>query len=294
VHVVGYNDTPPTEESLRGLHDGLGKSGLAAGKDYRLQITNAQGDMATLSSMIASAQSQKADMLITISTPTLQAAVRQVDDIPVVFTTVASGVLAGAGRSETDHKPNVTGVTTCSPFEEMAEVLRACVPQARTAGTLFTPAEVNSVLYKDHLERALKARGITLVPVPANTAADIADAALSLSQKRIDVICQISDNLTSSAFASIARQAENARLPIFGFVTKQASQGAVLVMARDYYDAGVDTGLLAARIMRGESPAKIPFTNVKTSCLLVNRTRAAAMGIRVPDEIIRRANKVID
>ncbi len=294
LHVVGYNDTPPTDESIRGLRDGLGKAGLIADKDYRLKIANAGGDIATLSNIISATKSAGADMVVTISTPTLQVAAHQIDDVPVIFTCVASGVLAGAGKSEADHKANVTGVTTCSPFEEMAEVITQCMPHARAVGTLFTPAEVNSVLYKEHLERALKTKGISLIAVPANTAADIVDAALSLSQKRIDAICQISDNLTSGAFASIARQADASRLPIFGFVTKQASQGAVLALARDYHDAGVESGLLVARVMRGEQPAQIPFTNVQTTRLIVNRTRAVAMGIRVPEDIVKRADQVID
>ncbi|UCD27344.1 MAG: hypothetical protein JSV03_09445, partial [Planctomycetota bacterium] len=133
-----------------------------------------------------------------------------------------------------------------------------------------------------------------LVPVPANTAAEIADTALSLCTRDIDAICQISDNLTASAFSSIAIQAQKAKIPIFSFSSIQPLSGGTLAIARDYYDGGREAGLLAARVMRGESPAHIPFTNVKTTRLVVNLARARELGIAIPESIINRADEVIE
>jgi ABC-type uncharacterized transport system substrate-binding protein len=294
IRLIKYNETPPAEESIRGMRDALARSGLTLGRDYTLKEASAQSDIATLSNMMKAVQSELADMVMVISTPTLQSAVRHIEGIPIVFTCVASGVLAGAGKSDIHHRPNVTGITTVSSFAEMAGVLKECMPQATTVGTLFTPAEINSSFYRNQLENALKEKGITLVSVPANTASDIADAALSLCQKKIDAVCQLADNLTAGTFSSISRQAEKANLPIFSFIGSQSEQGAVLAVARDYYDAGLETGELAVRIMRGESPANIPFSNVKTTRLVVNLGRARQLGLKIPDAIVRRADKVLN
>jgi len=107
-------------------------------------------------------------------------------------------------------------------------------------------------------------------------------------------VCQLADNLTSGTFSSIARQAEKAQLPIFASVSSQAEQGAVLEVSRDYYDAGLETGELAVRIMRGENPADIPFSNVKMTRLWVNLGRARQLGLNIPDAIVRRADKVLN
>jgi len=67
----------------------------------------------------------------------------------------------------------------------------------------------------------------------------------------------------------------------------------MLAMARDYYDGGRETGLLAARVMRGESPADIPFANVRTMRLIINLARAQQLGLTIPAFILSRADEVI-
>ena len=66
-------------------------------------------------------------------------------------------------------------------------------------------------------------------------------------------------NLAGSSFPSIAKAAQRAKIPVFGFLGAIAPQGAAVVLSRDYYDMALDAGQLAARVIRGESPAKIPL-----------------------------------
>ena len=72
-------------------------------------VRNAQGDMATLSTMIDAAVSDQTDLLLVSTTPALQAALRRAGKHNVVFSLVANPVIAGAGKSNKDHAPNVTG-----------------------------------------------------------------------------------------------------------------------------------------------------------------------------------------
>jgi putative ABC transport system substrate-binding protein len=161
-------------------------------------------------------------------------------------------------------------------------------------GTLFTPSEANSVHNKGVLAGHLKEAGIDLVDVPVNSSAEVTDAAMSLCSREIDAVCQCLDNLTASSFASIAKVAERQKLPVFGFVSSQAKDGAIVVLARDYYDCGVEAALLAAKVMRGAEPAAIPFTNLKSSRLIVNLRQARRLGVEIPESILRRADEVIE
>jgi putative ABC transport system substrate-binding protein len=86
----------------------------------------------------------------------------------------------------------------------------------KRVGTLFVPAEVNSVYYKEELEKVAARMGITVEAVGVSTSAEVADAALALCGRNIDAVCQISDNLTGGSFASIAQAAKRARLPLIG------------------------------------------------------------------------------
>ena len=291
--LVQFNNVLDVEEAEEGVLSGLREAGLVEGRDYVTTVRNAQGDMATVSSLIDAALVERTDLLITFSTPTLQAALQRARHVPIVFNYLASPIAAGAGASDTDHLPNVTGVYMAAAFTEMLTLIRAILPSAHTLGTLFVPAEVNTVFYKDRLQEETAKAGFELITVPANTSSDVADAALALASRRPDAICQIPGNLTAAAFPSIAQAAGRARLPVFAFQTSQVRTGASLVVGRDYHDSGRQAAALAARVMRGEPPASLPFQAVTRTRLIVNLGAARRVGLVIPRAIVERAAEVI-
>ena len=100
-----------------------------------------------------------------------------------------------------------------SPFDEMMSVLRQCLPEVKVVGTLFAPAEVNSVFYKDLMLQAAKQAGIEVELIGVSTTGEVADAALSLCSRNIDAVCQISDNMSSSTFVATAAAAKSVQTP---------------------------------------------------------------------------------
>ena len=238
------------------MQDGFKAAGLVEGRDIETVVRNAQGDMATVSALVDAAVGDGADLLLTFSTPTLQAAIQRAGKIPIVFTYVASPIAAGAGKTDTDHLPNVTGVYLQASYDEMIQVIRSVVPSVKSVGTLFVPSESNSVFSRDQLAAAVKKAGLAFIDVPANTSSDVPDASLALAARRPDVICQIPGNLTASAYPTLQQAADRARLPIFAFQSAQADGGAVVVLGRDYHEAGMQSATLAVRVMRGERPGR--------------------------------------
>ena len=290
---VQFNDVIDVKDAQRGVLDGLRESGLVDGRDYEVKILNAQGDMVTVSALIDAAVTGGAEMLVTFSTPTLQAALRRAQNIPVVYNYVASGLKAGAGKSNTDHAPNVTGVSLLPANDEALAILRAHFPSIHKIGTLYCPAETNMVAYKSTLDVAAKRAGFEVVYVPAETATDVPDAAAALVSRDIDAVLQIPGNLTASAFGSISEAARRANLPVFAFQKSQAIGGAMVVVARDYEDSGRHAAHLAARIMRGEDPKTIPLEDFGKTRLIVNLDAARALDIRLPPVLVQSAKEVI-
>jgi len=291
--LVRYVDAQFAEDTTRGIEAGLAEAGLQQGRDFTLKIISAQGDIVTLNSIMDAVKTEEADLVMTISTPTLQAALRRFHKTPVVFTTVANAVVAGAGASNTDHQPNVTGVSTASAYAEVAEVLHECLPLARRVGTVFTPGEANCVYNREQMAKALQEYDIELVAVAANSPTEVSDAATALCSRDIDALAQVVSNMLDSSFPSIVRAADKMDLPIFGFMSDAPRKGAVMAVARDYFDAGREGALVAARVIRGEDPAEIPFANLKTTRLVVNLRKARKLGVTIPDSLLERADEVI-
>ncbi len=291
LHLVKYSESVPAEEAERGIDDALARAGLRDGRDYTMIRHSAQGDMATLPAIIDATATARADAVIVLSTPTLQAAIQKIKAVPIVFTVVADPFVLKAATSDADHLPNVTGVYTVGPYREMSELLARHFPDIRRVGTLFTPAETNSVYNKDRFVAEAKKVGITVDTVPVQTATELPDAALALATRPIDAIVQVLDNLTLAGFSPVSRAASGRRLPVLSFFTAALDQGAALALSRDYADAGREVGEKLVRIMAGESPARIPLSPPRTTRLTVSEANAARQGFSIPPEVLASAVK---
>ena len=215
------------------------------------------------------------------------------DGKPIVFAGVLDPIAAGAGKSDSDHRKDVTGVALAFPYSAMARAVREVLPRARKVGTLFSPGEVNSALARQRFEQPLKAEGLELVSVPINGPTEVSDAALSLCQSGPDVICQISDNQSNSAFPAIARACEMAKTPLFTFSPSYVKRGAILGVGCDFAENGREAGLLVAEVIRGKDASRIPFQATTKVTRSVNLDNARRLGISIPAEWVRTADEVI-
>ncbi len=240
------------------------------------------------------AANESTDLIFASTTPALQSALRRARGRPLVFTLVANPIIAGAGKSDNEHLPFVTGSYIPAPKEEGIAALKQCLPNVKRIGTLFVPAEVNSVYYKEQLLAAAKKAGVEVEAIGVSTSGEVADGALALCGRGIEVFCQISDNLTGASFASIAQAAKRSRIPLMGFASGQARSGAFMTISRDFYDGGVASARIAARVLRGEKPADIPFELVTKIKYSFNPAAAAQFGIEIPPALLKKAGEVVE
>jgi len=293
LYAIMYVESPPAEETVAGIREGMAKWPFVEGRDYTFKLLNAQGDVGTLNSLIDAALTDGADIIIPISTPSLQAAIRKVKDRPVVFSLIANPIIAGAGKSYEDHIPNITGVAVLAPTDEVLDLLKKYFPQYRRIGTLFCPAEVNSVDLKDTLVAHARDRGIEVDTVAVSTPSELADAAMSLAGRDIDAIVQISDNITSAGFTAVTRAANQTRKPLFSLNSTAVSLGSPVSFGRDYHECGLQTAKMVLRVMQGESPAKIPFLLSPHVVKKASLPNARANGLALPQGFLDEMETVI-
>lgn len=279
-----YVDSPNSEDAEHGIKEQLAKNGLKEGEDYTLKTYNAQGDISTLNSIAETIAGSYWDLVFTTSTPTIQAISKKIEDRPIVFTNVGDPIKAGMGESFENHVAHCTGISTMSDFEGLVQLIKETVPNVKTIATVFTPGEVNSVAYNDKLKEVAEAHGLTLISVPANSATEVSDAAMSAANSHIDAFAQISDNLTASCGAAIIKVAYDKHIPYFGFISKQVEQGAVAAIARDYYYAGVDAVNMAMEVLTGTSPQDIPFRYVTKSTVHYSEKAEKYFNVTIPQK----------
>ena len=293
ITLVQLVSSPAIDATREGVLRGLAEGGVVPGRDVDVKVRDAQGEFSALPGLVDAASSDRADLLMTITTPVFQAAMARTGDLPVVFALTLDPLLVGEKGTHERHRPNVTGVYDRSPFEELLGVVKELLPGARTIGTLFNPAELNSVTFQDEFARAARRRGLELVSVASDSPAGVTDAALALLQRKVDAVCQINDNLHEAAFAGIATAARRGKVPLFAFSSPLVHQGAAVALANDHADGGREAGLIAARVLRGESPAAIPYRGITKTVLAVNPAAAAEAGLRLPEALVARSALVV-
>jgi putative tryptophan/tyrosine transport system substrate-binding protein len=116
---------------------------------------------------------------------------------------------------------------------------------------------------------------------------------LSLLSQGTEVVCQVIDNLTSASISSIIKVCRDKNVPFFGFVSDQSEMGAVLVVSRDYHQAGIDAVMLAKKVFDGEDISKIPFEFVSRTDILFNPDIAATFGMKASEDLLNQKGVVI-
>ena len=254
-----------TEDALK---VGLQEMDLEQGRDYEFKPSSAQGDLATLPNLIDAAVDAGAKVIVTLQDETLQAAVQRVKGTPIVFNILSDPFAAGAGTSDSNHLPNITGVYSpgFGDPEQTRRValIKRVVPKAKRVGILFTPAEPLSVSLSDKMTSAATKAGLTVEKVPINSVAEGTDATNALIGKKVDAI-EIYGNQAHGAFESIIGVAKAAKVPVFSPSPFEILKGATAALYPDFQEGGVEAGKMIARILKGESPGAIPFYRLESS-----------------------------
>jgi putative ABC transport system substrate-binding protein len=280
--LVHFVDSPVSEDAEKGIRDELKNRGMTEGEDFTMKVFRAQGDVSILANIAGSVANEQWDLVFTLSTPTIQLLSQKIISTPIVFCNVGDPVAAGLGESYEKHLPGLTGISTMSKFEDLVILVKETIPGAKKLGTIFTPGEINSVVYKEELEKAVKRQGLELVAVPANSTTEVSDAARVIVNKGIEAFTQISDNLTASCGTTIIKTARDSKIPYFSYVEKQIDQGAIAIVSSDYYYAGIDAVGLAVQILNGTPPSAIPFRKVSKSVVKVNEDAMKYFNVKVP------------
>jgi ABC-type uncharacterized transport system substrate-binding protein len=218
IAIIRAADWIGTEWSEDALKVGLQESDMEKGRDYEFKISSAQGDLATLPSLIDAAVDAKARVIVTLQDETLQAAVQRVKTVPIVFNILSDPFAAGAGTSDSNHLPNITGVYSPGfgdPEQtKRVELIKRVVPKVKRVGILFSPGEPLSVGLKDRMAKAAKAAGLSVEAVPINSTGEGTEAATALIGKKVDAI-EIYGNAAHGAFESIIQVARDHKVPVF-------------------------------------------------------------------------------
>lgn len=273
-----------------GFVEGLAEAGLVEGENLTIDPQNAQADMGIAQQIAAQFAAEKVDMMVGIATPMAQACYNAADGaIPTIFTAVTDPVAAGFVKEDGTAAGEVTGTSDALPVEAQLKMIRAMLPDATKIGILYTTSEVNSISAIAEYKVLAPAYGFEIVESGISTTADI-PLALDALLSKVDCLTNLTDNTVVSALALVLDKANAAGKPVFGSEIEQVKLGCAAAEGLDYIALGRQTGLMAAKVLKGEAKAsEIPYEIITEPQLYVNSEALAKFGITLSDELAARA-----
>ncbi len=292
VDVLTIVDHPALDAIRDGIKEELKAEGFDAGKNLKWEYQSAQGSPATAAQIARKFIGDKPDAIVAIATPSAQAVVAATKSIPLVYAGVTDPVAAQLIKSWEPSGTNVTGVSDKLPLDKQIALIKRVVPKAKRVGVVYNPGEANSVVVINELKKLLPAQGLTLVESAAPRTVDIAPAAKNLIGK-VDVIYTSTDNNVVSAYESLVKVANEAKIPLVAGDTDSVKRGAIAALGINYYKLGRQTGTVVARILKGEKPGAIASTGSSDLELFVNPGAAAKQGVTLSADLLKDAKETV-
>jgi len=287
---------PALDATREGIIAGLKEKGYVEGENIKYDYQNSEGDMSLVASIAQKFVSDEIDLIVSIATPNSQAAINAAKgtDIPVVFSAVTDPVGAGLISNWDSHpEENVTGVSDMIVVQDDVELILEIIPTTKKIGTLYNAGESNSVFLVKKLEEACEAKGIEVVEKTVSTSADVLAAAQSLVGQ-VDAIWVGTDNTVVTGLEALIGICEDNDIPLFPSDEPSIKRGGIAAYGFDYYDIGVQTGRMIAKVLDQGSANSIPVEKGEIISLSVNTAAAERMGVTIPQALIDKAAVVFE
>ncbi|MDO5350257.1 MAG: ABC transporter substrate-binding protein [Lachnospiraceae bacterium] len=248
---------------------------------------NAQGDSNTCSTIINSFVSSGVDLILANATPALQAAQAGTNEIPILGTSVTEyGVALGIDDFDGTVGGNISGTSDLAPLDEQAAMLNELFPDAKNVGLLYCSAEANSQYQVDTVKAALEELGYTCQYYAFSDSNDLSTIATKAASES-DVIYVPTDNTVAANTEIVNNICQPEGVPVIAGEEGICAGCGVATLSISYYDLGVGTGKMAAKILTGESDiSEMPIEYAPQFTKKYNAAIAEALGVAIPDDYV--------
>ena len=223
------------------------------GDAVTIDVQNASGDSVNCGTIVNGFVSRGVDLIMANATPALTAAVSATADIPILGTSItAYGVALDLDDFNGTVGGNVSGTSDLADLQKQAQMILDWFPETKNVGLLFCSAEPNSRYQIDEVRKALEAQGVTCEEFAFTDSNDVS----SVTQKAADfsdVVYLPTDNTAASNTEAIANVLIPAGVPAICGEEGICRGCGVATLSISYYDLGVTTGKMAAKILKGEA-----------------------------------------
>lgn len=289
-------EVPQLVQTKDGVIKGLAERGFVVGKNLKIDYQSANGNMPTQQQIARKFVGEGVDVIVPITTPTSQAMVSVTKTIPIVFATVTDPIAAKIIKRYKHPGGNVTGVSDAAPIAAQLKLFKEIVPKLKKLGFVYNPGLDSSKATLAWVKEQGKKLGIQVVEATAPTTNEVIPATNKLVGK-VDAIYVPNDTTVVAALETVVKIGKETKTPIFTGETRGVGRGAIASVGLNYTEVGRLAGHMVAEVLKGKKPgdinAVIAYQKIPDNIVVINKASATAMGVTVPQALLKRATKVI-
>ena len=252
------------------------------GDNIEILNQNANGDTNVCNTIVGDFVTKGVDLIMANATPALQAAYNATATIPVLGTSITEyGVALGTTLQNGVVGGNVSGTSDLAPLDEQVDMILEFMPDVKTVGIIYCSAEANSKYQVDEVKKFLEAKDVTANVYPFSDSNDIS-AVVTKACVENEALYVPTDNTAASCAETIGNIVREYKIPLFAGEENTAKGCGVASLTISYYDLGVATGKMAAKILKGEADISTMPIEYAPATKKYNKDMCSFLGITVP------------
>jgi putative ABC transport system substrate-binding protein len=288
-------DFPDNPSCVDRVRHGLGDLGYVEGRTHVLELRWAKDRLDLIPSLSADLVRLNVDVIVSASAPAASGVKDATSSIPIVLASSFYPVEAGIIMSLAHPGGNVTGVTHFTPelMAKRVQLVKELLPRATRLAVLRTPGRLQDLVVKD-MDTAARRLGAELQAIEVRGAEDLAPAFETAVNGRAQALMSTQGPFFWRLRTEIAQLALKHRLPTLSGEPTAAEAGALLFYGPDVMEGCHRAAKYVDRILKGAKPADLPVEQPTKVDLVVNVKTAKALGVRVPQSLLLRADRIIE
>jgi putative tryptophan/tyrosine transport system substrate-binding protein len=292
---IGANSEAIDRPRINAFMQRLSDLGWAEGRNIAVDARFTQGVVARAGEIAAEFVRRPVDLILTAGDAQVIAAKKATDAIPIVFAAVGDPVGNGLVASLPNPGGNATGLSLqlTDSVGKRVDLLRDLLPNLRHIGLIGNFINPTVAVEMRAAQSEARALGIETIPSGFSRTGEVAPAIEKL-KGLVEALYVCQDPLVGSNIAEINASAIDARLPAMFSVRELAERGGLIAYGPDLVTMYRRAAEMADKILRGAKPADIPVEQPTQFNLAINLKTANALGLKVPDVLLPRADQVIE
>jgi putative ABC transport system substrate-binding protein len=280
---------------IEAFRQGLRDLGYVEGRTITIEYRWTEGKPQRMRELAEELVRRRVDVIVAPTSIYTAAAKRATATIPIIFLVHADPIGSGDVASLARPGGNLTGLTTMMTETnvKLLELLKETVPGLSRVAVIFDPDTPSHIVGLKAVQVAGPALGLQIQPVAIRSATEFDSAFSAIVRERAGGVLVLTSSIFVAGAKRLAEFAMMHKLPLFGAIP-QVEAGGLMSFGPDRADLWRRGAIYVDKILKGAKPADLPVQQPTKFELVINMKTAKALGIKIPNSILLRADKLIE